>query len=938
VASLSKDKIYALINEREERFPKSIREDLFRKLSDIPNLKEKAVRKVLDSVEDAYLRSLVEPGEAIGTVAAQSIGEPGTQMSIPGNEKVIVKKGSISNIVPIGEFVDDLITNLSFFESLSDTQHSTVCDIPDDLNIAVPALGADEKIHWSKLTQVSRHKPNGHLLEITTRSGRKIIATPSHSFVIRKNNQIVPIKGTDLKLGSRIPLVKEIPSENPMLTIPLDFYLPRTEFWYGSELTKIAILREQSGRSWLQNFNSFNVPVKAEALRKALDTGKLKTLLPGYVYPKTHHSKHTRIPEELELNFNTGWFIGAYLAEGTNTGTYLAITNSDINYQERVRTFSESLGINYRTREEEGVYGPSISTNLHSTLLSKLLNRMCGKGANNKHIPSWAINTPSEFISGILRGYFDGDGSISVERTQIRASSNSKQLIDGIVLLLSRLGIYASKSSTIKDGTRIQYLLRIPGKYIPRFHNVIGSDIDYKREALSKVTQIEKEKRENQRVTYDTVDMIPGFGTVLNDTRIKLGISGKKSLGVTIRKFTRKQLIGRQTLGRYITKFEELNKENPDVEAMLKTMHRAYSSDVVWDEIIKLELVPSPTEFVYDFSVDGLETFLTVEGLITHNTLKTFHYAGVAELNVTLGLPRLIEILDARKNPASPYMTVYLEEPYSKEKEKAQEIQRMIELSTVESISDDITVDLALMQIKITLNNVLMNDKGITPDLIVDKLSKLKKGDVLHDQNEIVVDSKDLTIDEIYKLNEKIRDLKLKGVKGITRVIMSKDQESDEWVLYTAGSNLPDVLSIPGVDPTRIKTNHIQEIRDTLGIEATRQAIIDEATAVLQEQGLDVDIRHIMLVSDIMTQDGYLRQIGRHGISGEKESVLARASFEVTVKHLLNSAARGELDKLRGITENVIIGQIIPLGTGTVDLIMWPGYQTSTKQIEEEEQ
>lgn len=319
----------------------------------------------------------------------------------------------------------------------------------------------------------------------------------------------------------------------------------------------------------------------------------------------------------------------------------------------------------------------------------------------------------------------------------------------------------------------------------------------------------------------------------------------------------------------------------------------------------------------------------------TQMTLKTFHYAGVAELNVTLGLPRLIEILDARKNPTSPFMTVYLEDPHSKDKEKAKEVQRMIELSTVESISDDITVDLALMQIKITLNDILMKDKGLTPELIIEKLSKLKKGEVYHNKNEIIIDSKDLTIDDIYKLNEKIRDLKLKGVKGITRVIISKDQEIDEWVLFTAGSNLPDVLSISGVDPTRIKTNHIQEIRDTLGIEATRQSVVDEATAVLQDQGLDVDIRHIMLVSDIMTQDGNLRQIGRHGISGEKESVLARASFEVTVKHLLNSAARGERDKLRGITENVIIGQIIPLGTGTVDLIMWSGYQRNDKSTKD---
>ncbi len=121
----------------------------------------------------------------------------------------------------------------------------------------------------------------------------------------------------------------------------------------------------------------------------------------------------------------------------------------------------------------------------------------------------------------------------------------------------------------------------------------------------------------------------------------------------------------------------------------------------------------------------------------------------------------------------------------------------------------------------------MLIDKGVTPDIIVDKLSKLKKGEVHHLENEIIIDSKDLTIDDIYKLNEKIRDLKLKGVKGITRVIMSKDQELDEWVLFTAGSNLSDVLSIPGVDPTKIKTNHIQEIRDTLGIEATIQAVID---------------------------------------------------------------------------------------------------------------
>ncbi|MFX0122316.1 MAG: DNA-directed RNA polymerase subunit A'' [Candidatus Hodarchaeota archaeon] len=925
--NLSKDQLYALINEREDRFPKSIRSDIFQKLSNLPKLNKQTVRKILDSVEDAYLRSLVEPGEAIGTVAAQSIGEPGTQMSVPGNEKVILKSNSISRIIEIGDFVDELITTLSPYEF----KDSMICDLPESSGIYVPSLGFDEKIQWNRLLQVSRHKPNGQLLKITTRSGREITATLSHSFVIREDNKIVPIEGRNLCLGHRIPLVKSLPADSPILSLPLDMYLARNEIWYGSEVAQIATTRDLEGRSWLQHIDFSKVPVKGETLRKDLDRGAKDKLLPGFKYPKMQHSEHTRIPEEIPLDPLFGWFIGAYLAEGTNTRNYIVITNINENYLKKARLFADKLGVNHQTIESEGEYGPSISVNIYSTLLCRLFDKMCGKGAKDKHIPFWSINASKDFIGSLLKGYFDGDGSISVEKSQIRVSSKSKELLDGICLLLSRVGIFASKHRTDKDS----FLIRIPGKYVSTFKNSIGSDIPHKIRSLNKLADQEKEKIKIGKHTYDKIDMIPGFGELLKEIGSMSGISSKSSLAAKIRKFTKNQLIDRQTLGRYLEEFNKFRCDNETFNEKMQILHQAYDGGTIWDEITKLELISSPTEFVYDFTVEENETFMTFEGLITHNTLKTFHYAGVAELNVTLGLPRLIEILDARKNPASPFMTVYLEEAFSKDKEKAQEVQRMIELSTVESVSDDITVDLALMQIKISLNDILMKDKGLTPDLIIEKLSKLKKGEVFLSNNEIIIDSKDLTIDDIYKLNEKIRDLKLKGVKGISRVIISKDQELDEWVLFTAGSNLPDVLSIPGVDPTRIKTNHIQEIRDTLGIEATRQAIIDEATAVLQDQGLDVDIRHIMLVSDIMTQDGNLRQIGRHGISGEKESVLARASFEVTVKHLLNSAARGELDKLRGITENVIIGQIIPLGTGTVDLIMWSGYQRDNKRVKD---
>ena len=166
---------------------------------------------------------------------------------------------------------------------------------------------------------------------------------------------------------------------------------------------------------------------------------------------------------------------------------------------------------------------------------------------------------------------------------------------------------------------------------------------------------------------------------------------------------------------------------------------------------------------------------------------------------------------------------------------------------------------------------------------------------------------------------EKIKRLSLKGVEGIKRVVIRK--EGDEYILYTEGSSIKKVMQFEGVDPTRIKTNNISEIGEVLGIEAARNAIINEATDTLREQGLSVDVRHIMLVADIMTVDGELKQIGRHGVSGEKASVLARAAFEVTVNHILDAAIRGDVDDLKGVTENVIVGQPIQLGTGDVTLV-----------------
>jgi DNA-directed RNA polymerase beta' subunit len=211
----------------------------------------------------------------------------------------------------------------------------------------------------------------------------------------------------------------------------------------------------------------------------------------------------------------------------------------------------------------------------------------------------------------------------------------------------------------------------------------------------------------------------------------------------------------------------------------------------------------------------------------------------------------------------------------------------------------------------------MMDDRAITMEELEARLqlpnaTTKAKGDTLQ--------IKPKKADTLKKLLSKISAFHVKGVADNKRVLVT--EENGEWVIRTDGSNLSKVLEIIGVDTSRTTTNNVHEIAKTLGIEASRNALINEAKGVLEEQGLDVDVRHVMLVADMMASTGDVQQIGRHGISGKKASVLARAAFEITVPNIVEAAVKGESDPLAGVTENVIVGQSIPIGTGLVELYM----------------
>jgi DNA-directed RNA polymerase subunit A" len=312
----------------------------------------------------------------------------------------------------------------------------------------------------------------------------------------------------------------------------------------------------------------------------------------------------------------------------------------------------------------------------------------------------------------------------------------------------------------------------------------------------------------------------------------------------------------------------------------------------------------------------------------TQMTMRTFHYAGVAEMNVTLGLPRLIEIVDARRIPSTPIMELYVKTGHT-DLEKMRKIATEIEVTSLDDIAS-IETDLQNMRVLAYPDDHRMRSRGVTWPEIEEKLKKFGEvqevkrqvGNVERRAKALVVEAGEPSFKKLQRLVEQVRTMKIKGIDGISRAIIKKRGEG--YVIYTEGSNLSKILELPYVDASRTTTNSIQEIYEVLGIEAARNAIVNEAYNTLQEQGLTVDIRHIMLVSDMMTNDGDVKAIGRHGISGRKSSVLARAAFEITAHHLLRAAITGEVDYLDGVAENVIVGQPVTLGTGAVNLIYQP--------------
>jgi DNA-directed RNA polymerase subunit A" len=304
----------------------------------------------------------------------------------------------------------------------------------------------------------------------------------------------------------------------------------------------------------------------------------------------------------------------------------------------------------------------------------------------------------------------------------------------------------------------------------------------------------------------------------------------------------------------------------------------------------------------------------------TQMMLRAFHSAGISSVITTRGLPRVIELIDARKRPRNPGMIIRLEKKISKDYEKVREIWRKLEDVKLSALMSSYDENLRSGTLTVHLDPERLALYEITGRTIVAKLGKREDITTEQDEKNIIVKIKKKEgVKSTRTIFVNVLNYSIIGIPGINKAVVQQDEDGTFYIT-TSGSNIAEAMKIDGVEKYNIYSNDPFEVLKNYGIEASRNTIAHELISTIKEEGLTVSYRHIGLVADAMTLTGEIKSAGRHGIAGEKQSVLARAAYEETVKHFINAGVFGETDRLTGVAENILIGKQIGVGTGRIRL------------------
>ena len=937
----------------------------------VKRFNKNALTLLLDTITINYKKAIVTPGEMVGMIAGQSIGEVSTQMtlnSVTFETPIIVRNsnGEMQKI-QIGEFIENKIKVAKKTEFYKD-KDTTYAEVEDYYEI--PSCDEDGNILWKRIEAVTRHPVinkdgTNTMLKITTHEEREVIATKAKSFLKLVNGKITAVEGDCLKVGDYLPVSKKQIDFSEKRELNLREMFPPSEYIYSSEVEKAKEVMSEY-RWWSKHQGStFTLPYKrsdsfvAKISDKLRNGCKTKThFVPNCVYTLQTNMNDYCIPENIPLDYNFGYLIGAYAAEGCMTKFQVSIANNDEEYFKPILELCKQWNITTKVykHENKGSDGwTSQDLRIYNTVLCRLLEKCCGKLSHNKFVSDKIVFSNKQCLLGFLDAYIGGDGTINHKDKSIVMSSVSKDLLIDVQQILNILDIYSfitkptkvekNNRGTLSENIHQHYTLFVKNNQSKNLASLLNIKLKYKQENLQVIlnNMPKYEINKNGNIVPDEVN-----GTIL---------------------------------------FKEKN----DLYV-----------DVLFDQIKSIVEVSNTTNYAYDLTISDTKNFNIYNGLALRDT---FHFAGVAsKSNVTRGVPRIEEILSLSDNPKNPSLTIYLKTEDETQKDKAQSIMYMLEHTKLEEIVKTIEVcfdpddlntliaedketiqqyrafenlvsecaeeslandenekskwvirmimdpeimlekNITMDDVNFTLNNCYDNEIScVYSDYNADKLifrirmnEVIKSGSSRSGAKKAKVNPLDQS-DQIYILKnfqeQLLQNVVLRGVKGINKVIIRKIKDNmvenngvykkqDIWVLDTIGTNLLEVLSLDYIDKNRTFSNDITEIYNVLGIEAARQVIYNELAEVIEFDGTYINSHNYSVLVDRMTFTSKMISIFRHGINNDNIGPIAKASFEETPEMFLKAARHAELDTMRGISANVMCGQEGLFGTSCFQVVL----------------
>jgi len=936
----------------------------------------KALIMLLETVVLKYKQAIVHPGEMVGVVAGQSIGEPTTQLTLNSvtYETEILVRNSNKEIkkVQIGAFTEAGISTSTKIDFMAD-KDTTYAELVDYYE--VPSATEDGRTVWRRIEAVTRHPVvnldgTNVMLKVTTAGNREVIATKAKSFLQLIDGKIQGVNGADLKVGDYLPVSMKALDFTEQAHLNLREILPATEYLYGTDLEKAKNVMAEH-HWWFKYSNKlFTLPHgRSDSVVRIINVQQSKIAVgditniikPGNVYMKLTNMCEYSIPEQIPLDYEFGYLIGAYCAEGCMTKHQISISNNDDDYLKPIQKWCERYNLTtkiYKTENKNQEGWTSQDIRIYNTVLCRILSNLCGNLSHNKFVSDKIMFSNRDCILGFMDAYISGDGCVNQHKKQsngeihsdrVTVSSVSHKMLTHVQIMLKNLGIISKMYKPKKAETNNRGSLNIKQSYELSIANKQGQKLAsmLNLSIIKKQTKLKMLLNESFKYEYCKLDL-----TVPNI------ING-------------------------ILEIQDRNGLYPDIE---------------FDRIVSIEEVSNTTNYAYDLTVEDTRTFDCMNGICIFDT---FHLSGVAsKSNVTRGVPRIEEILRLTKNPKNPSLTVHLKPLDEMDKEKATQYSNMLEhtklVDVIKSvqicfdpndkattiISDkllmeqfyefeemveecqetniDLTIQKSKWIIRLELDSELLLDKNITMDDIHFAVSNSHGNDISCVYSDYNADNLVFRIrlnssiftkakkqkgiaetldqsDEIYMLRNfqeaLLNNIILRGIPGIRNVMPRKLQnyvvkdegkysQKDIWILDTTGSNLMDVLALDFIDSTRTYSNDIKEIFNVLGIEAARQVLSAELNEVMEFSDVYINTHHTSLLCDRMTSTQNMVAIFRSGILNDDIGPIAKSSFEVHTDVLLNAARHSEFDQMSGVSASVMFGQMGKIGTGCFQLVL----------------